>query len=93
MTLDKDDKKWIVGAIKIGVSEGVREALDEVVMPGFAMIDRDVREVKEKVQSLESGMNERFDGLDRKLMAITDHHGERLDNHEKRLSKVELAVG
>ena len=39
-----------------------------------------------------SPLENKFDKLDRKLTNITDHQSNRLDNHEKRIKKVEVKI-
>ena len=100
--LDKNDKEWIDEAI----DRNVRSILDEVVMPGFGMIDASITSLEGKFDSLEKrvgslenkvdsleetvgSLETKIDSVDRKLMRITDHHGVMLDNHQKRIIKIE----
>lgn len=59
MALTDDDKKWIKGAI----TEGVVDALNEVVLPKFDEIDERLDGIDRRLD----GIDERLDGIDERL--------------------------
>lgn len=90
--LTKNDKKWITDTVRDGVTAGVREVLDDVVVPGFVMVTNRLDRIESKIDSLEEKvdiLDTKIDSVDRKLMRITDHHADLLDNHGKRIIKLE----
>ena len=58
-------------------------------------LEKQVGELKEQVGGLEEQVDElhgKVDRMDRKLTVVTDHQAGVLDNHEKRIKGLEVAV-
>ena len=78
MALTKDDKTWIKGAI----TEGIVDALNEIVIPRFEAIENRLDSIEQRLQSLEarvtvleSGMREvkeRLGYVEGEIQALTN---------------------
>ncbi|MFZ2202694.1 MAG: hypothetical protein WAV56_04885 [Microgenomates group bacterium] len=91
MVLTKADKDWITKAILMGTGD----ALEAVVFPKFESIDKKFENLDDKLEDMSGqiGSNtEAIARIERKLDRVTDHQAEVLDNHEKRIGKLEAAI-
>lgn len=68
------------------------EAFHEVVVPVL-------EDLSAKIEGAEKRLGERIDKLDdkvemmnRSLITVTDHQADRIDDHEKRIGKIETRV-
>ena len=69
MTLTKDDKVWIKDAI----TDGIVEALNEIVLPRFAEQDKKFESIDERLASIETRMSSvesRLDSVELRLTSI-----------------------
>lgn len=95
MTLTDDDLKKLNLMMKKAVIDGTGEALEAMVFPKFESIDRKFEKIDKDLSSLkkEVGLNtEAIARAERKLDQVTDHQAEKLDNHEKRIVRLENAA-
>lgn len=88
MVLGTDDKKWIKGAIVQGVIDGINQVMipyseeqENRFNQKFKEIGRQFEEVRNDIAKVE-----------RKLDVVTDHQADKLDNHERRIGKLELVA-
>lgn len=65
------------------------EAFHEVVVPVLqdfkAEVKAEFKEVKDNIDKLDN----KVEMYTRKFVQVTDHHGDKLDNHEKRIRRLE----
>ena len=80
MTLTKDDKVWIKDAI----TDGIVEALNEIVLPRFAEQDKKFESIDERLASIETRMS----SVESRLDSVES----RLDSVELRLTSIETDV-
>lgn len=62
------------------------EAFREVVVPVLEEMKKDFNDLRQDVHHLD----DKVEGISRRLIQVTDHHANRLDNHEKRIGKLEV---
>ena len=84
MNLTKQDKK----GIKEIINEALTEFADKLIKPSFEMVYEKLDEHDKRFDNIEGKLEEHDDRFD-KLDARFDRQGKTLDNHEKRISKVE----
>ena len=63
-------------------------AFHDVVVPVLEDIEGDIKETKEDIKDIYN----RLDSIDKKLNGVQERsyeHGDKLDNHEKRIKKLE----
>ena len=105
MALTKGDKEWVKdtfeGMFVGGLNQVVMPVLNEIkqeLKDHREMIivnTEQIGELKEQVGGLEEQVDElhgKVDRMDRKLTVVTDHQAGVLDNHEKRIKGLEVAV-
>jgi chromosome segregation ATPase len=71
MTLTTDDKQWIKGAI----TEGIVDALNEIVIPRFEAIESRLDSIESRLTSLERDMRdvkERLGYVEGEIQALTN---------------------
>lgn len=85
MVLGADDKKWIKGAIVQGVVDGI----NQVMIPYSE--DQEKR-FNKKIDDLDTKLSNQIGKLERKLDNVADHQAEKLDDHERRIGKLELVA-
>jgi len=93
MTLDLDDKKWISKAIIKGVVDGINQVMipyseeqEKRWKKEFGEVRGDISNLQNDVTNLQNNVSR----VERKLDNVIDHQAEKLDNHEKRIAKLEL---
>lgn len=91
MVLGADDKKWITKAIVKGVVDGINQVMIPYSEEQENRFDQKFKKVGERFDELDLKLSNKIDKLERKLDAVTDHQADKLDNHEKRISRLELA--
>ena len=71
MTLTTDDRQWIKGAI----TEGIVDALNEIVIPRFEAIESRLDSIESRLTSLERDMRdvkERLGYVEGEIQALTN---------------------
>lgn len=89
MALTKGDLQKIGEVVEKKMDERLLKFSNEVTEPAVGrIVETAINEAKEELTN-------HFDGqiakLERKLDQVTDHHSEKLDDHEKRIGKLEVA--
>lgn len=76
---------------KNGFSKDQKEELAEFFASAFREVAIPAIEtaIETAAERLREDIGDRIEKLDSKLVHITDHHGDKLDNHEKRIKKLE----
>ena len=82
--LTAGDKKWIKGAI----IEGVVDGINQVIIP---YSDDQEKRYNKKLDDMKVDLKNDISKLERKLDNVTDNQADKLDNHEKRIGKLEFA--
>ena len=84
------DKDWIVEAIEKGTTKTSLDIVNQVVIPAmdnmYGKINNDIKALQTDVSQLQADTSR----IDRKLTVISDHQANKLDNHEKRIGKLEF---
>lgn len=81
--------------MKKAVIEGTGEALEAMVFPKFVSIDDKFKKIDKNFEELRSEVRQNSEAIakvERKLDKITDHQAEKLDDHERRIEKIELSI-
>lgn len=89
--LGADDKKWITKAIVKGVVDGINQVMIPYSEEREERINAEFKKVGERFDELDLKLSNKIDKLERKLDAVTDHQAEKLDDHDRRIGKLELA--
>ena len=63
------------------------EAFHDVVVPVLEDFRNDFNK---RVDNIEEKLGNQIEHLDRKITNVTNHQSEKLDNHEKRIKKLEV---
>jgi len=79
MELGTDDKKWITKAIIKGVVDGINQVMIPYSEEQEKRFKKEFVEVRNDIARVE-----------RKLDTVTDHQAEKLDDHGKRIVRLEL---
>lgn len=77
------------------VGDTVADVLQEVVMPVLAGMHDDILVLKENTNILKENvekLDNKVERINRSLILITDHQADKLDDHEKRIGKIEGTV-
>ena len=99
MSLSKDDKKYIQETVVKGVVEGI----EAVIMPVLEKHELHFQKIEKDIESLEKRLGTRIDSVEGRLdqvegrleriehtmYEITDSLADKLDDHEKRIGKLE----
>lgn len=88
MTLDNDDKKWIVGAIK----DGVIEALDQAVGPRFDVLEKDMTVMKKDISVLKKDVGGLKSDVNTLKSDVSDIKSD-VEDIKIRLIRVETKLG
>lgn len=92
MTLDTDDKKWITKAIIEGVVDGINQVMIPYSEDQERRFKAEFRKVDEKIEDLRNDVTNQISKVERKLDNVTDNQADKLDNHEKRIGKLEIVA-
>lgn len=106
MTLTNEDWKSLDKMMKRAVIDGATQALEDVVFPKFEeidgkfgkidkrfeQIDKRFEQIDGRFDELEENLGNKIGVLERKLDQVTDHQADKLDDHEKRIGRLENAV-
>lgn len=65
------------------------EAFHEVVVPALEDIKTEIKELKTDLTSQIDRLDNKVEMYTRKFVQVTDHQGDKLDNHEKRIKRLE----
>ncbi len=88
MTLTNGDKDWI----KKAVIDGVIEGINQVVIPKFEELEKDVKGLGVRMDRLDIRMDSveaKVSSLEKAVWKVSDHQGKILDNHERRIIVLE----
>jgi len=61
------------------------EAFHDVVVPVL-------EDLKKELKNDINRLDDKVEAINRRLIQVTDHHSEKIDNHEKRIGKLEAKV-
>lgn len=76
----------IPSKLEDAISDIVVDALNDVMIPILSDMHNDIKQLKENMGRLDN----RVEMVNRKVTQITDLHADKLDNHEKRIKKLEV---
>jgi len=71
-----------------GFASQFAEAFHEVVVPVLEPMAKDIKTLKEGIATLD----DKVERINKRLYLVTDHQADRIDNHEKRIRKLEKGV-
>ncbi len=65
------------------------DAFHDVVVPVLSDIKNELSEVRNQLSDTREELGTKIDNVNKHMIKITDHHGDRIDEQEKRLKKLE----